>query len=50
MPAAGFLAPDALLAANPNLIIVRISGYGQTGPYAQLPGFGSIRESPPGRK
>jgi crotonobetainyl-CoA:carnitine CoA-transferase CaiB-like acyl-CoA transferase len=38
------LAPDALLAANPNLIIVRISGFGQTGPYAQLPGFGSIVE------
>jgi crotonobetainyl-CoA:carnitine CoA-transferase CaiB-like acyl-CoA transferase len=38
------LAPDALLAANPDLIIVRISGFGQTGPYAHLPGFGSIVE------
>jgi crotonobetainyl-CoA:carnitine CoA-transferase CaiB-like acyl-CoA transferase len=38
------LAPDTLLAANPHLIIVRISGFGQTGPYAQLPGFGSIVE------
>jgi crotonobetainyl-CoA:carnitine CoA-transferase CaiB-like acyl-CoA transferase len=38
------LAPDALLALNPNLIIVRISGFGQTGPYAHLPGFGSIVE------
>ena len=38
------LAPDTLLATNPHLIIVRISGFGQTGPYAQLPGFGSIVE------
>jgi crotonobetainyl-CoA:carnitine CoA-transferase CaiB-like acyl-CoA transferase len=38
------LAPDALLALNPDLIIVRISGFGQTGPYAHLPGFGSIVE------
>jgi len=38
------LAPDALIADNPNLIIVRISGFGQTGPYAHLPGFGSIVE------
>ena len=38
------LAPDALLARNPNLIIVRISGFGQTGPYAQFPGFGTIIE------
>jgi len=38
------LAPELLLADNPNLIIVRISGFGQTGPYAHLPGFGSIVE------
>ena len=38
------LAPEDLLKANPNLIIVRISGFGQTGPYAQLPGFGTIVE------
>jgi crotonobetainyl-CoA:carnitine CoA-transferase CaiB-like acyl-CoA transferase len=38
------LAPETLMAANPNLIIVRISGFGQTGPYAQLPGFGTIVE------
>ncbi|KKB86640.1 acyl-CoA transferase [Devosia limi DSM 17137] len=38
------LAPEALLARNPILIIVRISGFGQTGPYAQLPGFGTIIE------
>ncbi|GLQ54815.1 CaiB/BaiF CoA transferase family protein [Devosia nitrariae] len=39
------LAPEALLAANPNLIVVRISGFGQTGPYALLPGFGTIVEA-----
>jgi crotonobetainyl-CoA:carnitine CoA-transferase CaiB-like acyl-CoA transferase len=38
------LAPDTLLAANPDLIVVRISGFGQTGPYAQRPGFGTIVE------
>jgi crotonobetainyl-CoA:carnitine CoA-transferase CaiB-like acyl-CoA transferase len=38
------LAPDILLDLNPSLIIVRISGFGQTGPYAHLPGFGSIVE------
>jgi crotonobetainyl-CoA:carnitine CoA-transferase CaiB-like acyl-CoA transferase len=39
------LAPEALLAANPDLIVVRISGFGQTGPYAHLPGFGTIVEA-----
>ena len=39
------LAPDVLLADNPNLIIVRVSGFGQTGPYAALPGFGTIVEA-----
>jgi crotonobetainyl-CoA:carnitine CoA-transferase CaiB-like acyl-CoA transferase len=38
------LAPDALHRRNPDLIIVRISGFGQTGPYAQFPGFGTIVE------
>jgi crotonobetainyl-CoA:carnitine CoA-transferase CaiB-like acyl-CoA transferase len=38
------LAPGVLLAEHPDLIIVRISGFGQTGPYAHLPGFGSIVE------
>ncbi len=38
------LAPDALHARNPDLVIVRISGFGQTGPYAQFPGFGTIVE------
>jgi len=39
------LAPEALLAGNPDLIVVRISGFGQTGPYAHLPGFGTIVEA-----
>ena len=32
------LGPDALHALNPGLVILRISGYGQTGPYRDLPG------------
>ena len=39
------LGPDILLRANPDLIIVRISGFGQTGPYASLPGFGTLVEA-----
>lgn len=39
------LAPDKLLERNPGLIVVRISGFGQTGPYAHLPGFGTIVEA-----
>ncbi|HTM77160.1 MAG TPA: CoA transferase [Devosia sp.] len=39
------LAPETLLARNPDLIVVRISGFGQTGPYAQLPGFGTLIEA-----
>ncbi|RYY95680.1 MAG: CoA transferase [Comamonadaceae bacterium] len=38
------LAPDALHAANPGLVIVRVSGWGQSGPYRDLPGFGSLVE------
>jgi crotonobetainyl-CoA:carnitine CoA-transferase CaiB-like acyl-CoA transferase len=38
------LSPETLLQANPALIIARISGWGQTGPYAQLPGFGTLVE------
>src|SRR5262245_36119357 len=38
------LGPDRLLELNANLVIVRISGFGQTGPYAPLPGFGSLVE------
>lgn len=39
------LAPEKLLERNPGLIVVRISGFGQTGPYAHLPGFGTIVEA-----
>ncbi|QQR41195.1 CoA transferase [Devosia rhizoryzae] len=39
------LAPEKLLERNPDLIVVRISGFGQTGPYSQLPGFGTIVEA-----
>jgi crotonobetainyl-CoA:carnitine CoA-transferase CaiB-like acyl-CoA transferase len=39
------LAPALLLARNPRLVVVRISGFGQTGPYAQLPGFGTLVEA-----
>jgi formyl-CoA transferase len=38
------LAPADLLKLNPKLVIVRISGWGQDGPYAQRPGFGTIIE------
>ncbi len=36
---------DALHALNPRLIMLRISGYGQTGPYADKPGFGVLGEA-----
>ncbi|ARU88567.1 CaiB/BaiF CoA-transferase family protein [Pseudomonas sp. M30-35] len=36
---------DALSKINPRLIMLRISGYGQTGPYRDLPGFGVIGEA-----
>ncbi len=36
---------DVLSALNPNLTMVRISGYGQTGPYRDRPGFGAIGEA-----
>jgi formyl-CoA transferase len=39
------LAPDDLIARNPKLIVLRISGYGQTGPYRNRPGFGVIGEA-----
>ena len=39
------LGPDVLHAANPGLVIVRISGWGQTGPYAERPGFGTLLEA-----
>jgi formyl-CoA transferase len=39
------LGPELLLKTNPSLIILRISGYGQTGPYRNRPGFGVIAEA-----
>ncbi|MCD6664339.1 MAG: CoA transferase [Comamonas sp.] len=39
------MAPEVLQAAHPGLVILRISGYGQTGPYRDLPGFGLIGEA-----
>ena len=39
------LSPQSLHAANPGLIVVRVSGYGQTGPYASRAGFGGIGEA-----
>jgi formyl-CoA transferase len=39
------LGPDALLQLNPRLIMLRISGYGQTGPYRDRPGFGVVAEA-----
>jgi formyl-CoA transferase len=39
------LAPERLHGVNPGLIVVRISGYGQTGPYAARAGFGGIGEA-----
>jgi len=39
------LSPERLIAENPKLIVLRISGYGQTGPYRNRPGFGVIGEA-----
>jgi len=39
------LGYDALAATNPGLIMLRLSGFGQTGPYRDQPGFGAIGES-----
>ncbi len=39
------LEPAALIRDNPKLIVLRVSGYGQTGPYSNRPGFGSIGEA-----
>jgi formyl-CoA transferase len=38
------LAPEVLLAANAGLVVVRISGWGQTGPFRHKPGFGTLVE------
>lgn len=39
------LDPERLLELNPRLIVLRISGYGQTGPYRDKPGFGVVAEA-----
>ena len=39
------LGPEQLWEINPGLVITRVTGYGQTGPYAQRAGFGSIGEA-----
>jgi crotonobetainyl-CoA:carnitine CoA-transferase CaiB-like acyl-CoA transferase len=39
------LGPDVLMAINPGLIVVRITGFGQTGPNRKRPGFGTIAEA-----
>ena len=39
------LAPEVLLGRNPKLVIVRVSGWGQTGPWRSKPGFGPLIEA-----
>lgn len=39
------LDPQQLIEANPRLIVLRVSGYGQTGPYRNRPGFGVVAEA-----
>jgi crotonobetainyl-CoA:carnitine CoA-transferase CaiB-like acyl-CoA transferase len=39
------VGPDTLLERNPKLVVVRVSGFGQTGPYARRPGFGTLVEA-----
>jgi crotonobetainyl-CoA:carnitine CoA-transferase CaiB-like acyl-CoA transferase len=39
------LGPETLIADNPRLIVVRVSGYGQTGPYSKRAGFGGVAEA-----
>jgi crotonobetainyl-CoA:carnitine CoA-transferase CaiB-like acyl-CoA transferase len=39
------LGPQVLHAANPALVIARVSGWGQTGPYREKPGFGTLVEA-----
>jgi crotonobetainyl-CoA:carnitine CoA-transferase CaiB-like acyl-CoA transferase len=42
------LGYDVLSAENPGLVLVRVSGFGQTGPYRKLPGFGTVAETASG--
>jgi crotonobetainyl-CoA:carnitine CoA-transferase CaiB-like acyl-CoA transferase len=39
------LGPDVLLADNPGLVLARLTGFGQTGPYSARPGFGTLAEA-----
>lgn len=39
------LDPEHLLARNPRLVVLRVTGFGQTGPYRSQPGFASIAEA-----
>ncbi|CAB4775325.1 unannotated protein [freshwater metagenome] len=39
------LDPEQLISRNPKLVVLRVSGFGQTGPYAQKPGFATIAEA-----
>lgn len=39
------LAPDVLHTDNPGLVVVRVSGFGQSGPYSPRPGFGTLVEA-----
>ncbi len=39
------LGPDVLLARNPDLVITRVTGFGQDGPYAPRPGFATLAEA-----
>jgi crotonobetainyl-CoA:carnitine CoA-transferase CaiB-like acyl-CoA transferase len=39
------LAPETLEAVNPGLVVVRVSAFGQTGPYSHRPGFGTLAEA-----
>ncbi|HEY8454098.1 MAG TPA: CoA transferase [Actinopolymorphaceae bacterium] len=39
------LGPDTLHASNPRLVIARVTGFGQVGPYARRPGFGTLAEA-----
>ena len=39
------IGPEVLQADNPRLVLVRVTGFGQSGPYAHRPGFGTLAES-----
>ncbi|MCJ7439441.1 MAG: CoA transferase, partial [Acidimicrobiia bacterium] len=39
------LGPEDLLARNPGLVVLRVTGFGQTGPYASRPGFATMAEA-----